>query len=135
MTTGAAPEIVGYVSCTRCGDPWLLKVIAARTGGLCPEKCWLETRGNPFLVVQSGGRKFEVKRTGHRKHPPKALTPRRREMIKLRDKARLSALRRLATEHPVRFAEILAEERAALGLHPWTIDAALKAQLQEHLTP
>lgn len=75
------------------------------------------------------GRVFEPK--SGRRNRKKRLTDRRREMIKLRDKARLRALRRLADEHPVEFAELLAEERGVLGLDPWTIDAALNAQLQE----
>lgn len=130
MTAPAGPSIVGYVSCARCGDPWVLKVVAARTGGLCPDRCWLETRGTPNATVASGGTTFHVKRSG-RKHPPKKLTPRRREMIRLRDRARLAALRRLASQHPGEFAELLAEERGRLGLDPWTIDAALHLQLEE----
>lgn len=126
-----AVEITGYVTCHRCGDPWVLKVVASRTGGLCPDRCWLETRGKKKVTINSGGHKIELNRSGVRKHPPKKLTPRRRERIRLRDKARLSALRRLAELHPVEFAELLAEERGALGLDPWTIDAALKLQLEE----
>lgn len=125
-----APNIKGYVSCARCPNPWVLRIIAARTGGLCQD-CWRDTRGAKALAVSSGGRTIEVKRTGNSKNPPKKLTPRRRERIKLRDKARQSAFRRLANQHPVEFAELLAEERGALGLDPWTIDAALQLQLQE----
>ena len=126
----AAPDVKGYVSCVRCGDPWVLKVVAARTGGLCPDKCWIETRGQA-LKVRSAGKRFEVKRTGNRRHPPKKMTERRRERIKKRDKARLAALRKLAELHPVEFAELLAVERADVGLDPWTIDAALQLRLQE----
>jgi hypothetical protein len=125
------PKIVGYTSCTRCGDPWVLKIIAARTGGMCPDKCWLEMRGVTDLQVEVDGRTIEVARTQTRRHPPKNLTPRRRERIKLRDKARLAAMRRLVDQFPVEFADLLAEERGRLGLDPWTIDAALQARLQE----
>ena len=119
-------DVVGYTSCARCAEPWVLRVVAARTHGMC-QKCWMATRGR--REVRVGARTVEVS-TG-RRHRKKKLTDRRREMIRLRDKARLSALRRLAEQHPVEFAELLAEERGERGLDPWTIDAALKAQLQE----
>jgi hypothetical protein len=83
-------------------------------------------------MVRSDGRTFELSTS--RPHKPKKLTSARKEKIKLRDKARRRALRRLADQHPVEFAELLAEERGNLGLDPWTIDAALQAQLQEALT-
>jgi len=135
MTGSATPHIIGYVSCAQCGDPWVLRAIAARTGGLCPDKCWLASRGRTTITVRSGSVEFEAKRTGAGKNPPKKMTPRRRERIKTRDKARLAAMRRLAALHPIEFANLLAEERGARGLDPWTIDAALQAQLQETVTP
>ena len=119
-------EVRGYVSCSRCDEPWVLKLIASRTRGMCAD-CWLETRGT--REVRSGPRVFTVSTAA--KSKKKILTDRRRQMIKLRDKARLRALRRLADRHPVEFADLLAEERGHLGLEPWTIDAALQAQLQE----
>lgn len=89
----------------------------------------MRTRGK--RQIESDGRTFEM--SSSRPHKKKKLTDRRREMIKLRDKARRRALRRLADMHPVVFAELLAEERGHLGLDPWTIDAALQTQLQEAL--
>lgn len=123
-----APKIDGYTQCSNCGR-LELTVIAARTGGVC-NGCVL-AGVKPTLEIQDGGRVFQVKRSGLRKHPPKKLTPARRERIKTRDRARANALRELSKLYPVEFATILASERAKLGLTPWTIDAALKAQLAD----
>lgn len=122
--------VSGYVICSRCLSEPVVTPVAARTGGLC-NACFVSTGGRTTLQVSHKGKSFEVKRSGAGKYKPRKLTPQRRERIKVRDRARLNAMRELAYRHPVEFSDILATERGKLGLDPWTIDAALAAQLAE----
>lgn len=121
-------EVVGYVVCVGCRDALVLDVTARRTGDLCVD-CLAE-RGEPLrhIEVEARGARLPIPlRATRPKRSHRTSTPESRARERLVDKCKDRARKRLAAIFPDLYDVLLAEERAAVGLDPWSIDRALRA--------
>lgn len=115
--------IEGYTLCVNGEHVYVLREVARWTGGRCPD-CFIAEG----CVTE---RTVEIATRGVRVHVP--ITPERkrnhrrnRPKDKLAEKAKERAQRRLAMLLPDLYFQLVAEERHALGLKPWTVPMALQ---------
>lgn len=120
MTASIALE--GHTLCATCGQRWVLNEVARWTGGDCSD-CYVangcERRSR--IEVVSRGRRLSVPRNpSYRRHRPK-------QKSKDAEKAKERARAKLAAMFPELYFELVADERAAAGLKPWTVPMTLRA--------
>jgi hypothetical protein len=115
--------IEGYVTCATCGDPWLLREVANRTGGVC-STCWRERRrpGSLEVVADATVLTVEARKPHRRRRGTRGASETRHRS----EHARRRAKTRLAHLFPEVYEQLLAEERAAVGLEPWPIEIAAR---------
>ena len=105
-----------------CGE-LVLKEITERTGGLCTG-CFRTHLGEQLteVEVRARGQRVKARMTGNRRAKNKGNP----KTAKLAEKARMKALKRLRAVFPDLYDVFVAEERARLGLDPWSIDAVVR---------
>jgi hypothetical protein len=115
--------IEGYVTCATCGDAWVLREVASRTGGVC-SKCWREGRRTASLpiVADATTLSVDVRKPRRRRRGTRGSIDTRHRS----EHARRRAKTRLAQLYPEVYEQLLAEERAALGMEPWPIEIAAR---------
>lgn len=113
--------VEGYALCP-CGN-WVLNEIAARTGGIC-SACFQANGCERRRVIEVVGRgqRLELPLT-----KPRRKRRRSRPKSRTAEKAKAAARARVAAMFPDLYDIVLAEERARLGLKPWTTDMAVRA--------
>lgn len=123
---GSQIDLEGYRACRNqwCGELVIVEV-ARRTTGLCGD-CFRSHLGEQMAAVEaiSRGERMRIK-VGKRATANRAKgdldTKRKTEHAKKR------ALKRLRAVFPDMYDIFYAEERARVGLEPWTLEAALKS--------
>ena len=121
---GSQIDLAGYRSCRNQWCPELaLKEITERTGGLCTD-CFRTHLGEQLaeVEVRARGQRVKARMTGNRRAKNKGNP----KTAKLAEKARMKALKRLRAVFPDLYDVFVAEERARLGLDPWSIDAVVR---------
>ena len=117
-------DLAGYRSCRNewCSE-LVLKEITERTGGLCTD-CFRTHLGEQLteVEVRARGQRVRAQMTGPRRSDSKG----NRWTAKQTEKARTRALKRLRTVFPDMYDVFYAEERARVGLDPWSIDALVR---------
>lgn len=121
---GSQIDLAGYRSCRNewCSEI-VLKEIAERTGDLCTD-CYRGHLGRSLaeIEVRARGQRVQARMTKNQRPKNKG----NRWTHKQTEKARLRALKRLRTVFPDLYDIFYAEERARVGLEPWSIDAAVR---------
>lgn len=122
---GSQIDLEGYRSCRNewCGQLVLVE-IAERTQGLCTP-CFRTHLGDSIAEVEvvSRGDRVSV-RTGGRRRDQTAKGD--QQTKRMTEKARVRALKRLRGVFPDLYDVFYAEERARVGLDPWTIDSIIQ---------
>ena len=122
---GSQIDLEGYRSCRNewCGQLVLVE-IAQRTQGLCTP-CFRGHLGQQMAEVEvvSRGDRVHVRTSGRRKDQTDKGD---QQTKRLTEKARLRALKRLRGVFPDLYDVFYAEERARVGLDPWTIDSIIQ---------
>jgi hypothetical protein len=113
-------DVEGYVICEQ-GSHWVLREIARRTGGLCPE-CFQRAGGQRLRTIEVVGAGARISVPVNRRRRPRPTTDARRRSKRAAERARERARKRLAHMFPDLYDIVLADERARAGLNPWTID-------------
>lgn len=126
-------NVFGYSACSRCQTA-VLQEIAWKTGGLC-STCFRESPNvREIIAVTKNREKVRLtlsKRTPGDRAQRARAKKRARSRDEQREKARVSMLAStrakaaLTRAYPEVYEVLLAEERAKLGLEPWTLDRAL----------
>lgn len=121
----------------------MLNEVAWKTGGLCAS-CFRESPVvRDIIAVTKDRERVKLtlsKRTPGDKAQRKRAKQRARRRPDQRERTRLVALAAtraraaLTRLHPAEYEVLLAEERANLGLTPWTLDRALTPHRIEHET-
>lgn len=116
------PPIEGYVICGGCGEAWVLREIASRTGGVCSNCFRTGTTVGRIKVLADGIEMSMPTKKFHRrrKNRGNVTTKHKSEHARRRAKTRLSNL------YPAIYDQILAEERCKLGLDPWPVEIAVR---------
>lgn len=123
---GSQIDLEGYRSCRNqwCGSIVLVEV-AERTTGLCTA-CWRTHLGEQAAaveVVNRGQRTAVVTKRQRRGGPRTGKGD--RDTHRKADKAKVRAMRRLKGVFPDLYDVFYAEERARVGLDPWTVDSVV----------
>lgn len=125
---GSQIDLEGYRACRNqwCEEIVVIEV-AQRTTGLCGE-CFRSHLGEQMAAVEavSRGERMRVnlgKQSRSARHRSKGDLDTKRKT----EHARLRALKRLRAVFPDMYDIFHAEERARVGLEPWTLEAALKS--------
>lgn len=116
--------IEGYTLCVNGEHVYVLREIARWTGGKCPD-CFIASGcvTERAIEISTRGSRIKVpitpvrKQRNHRRNRPKD---------KLAEKAKERAQRRVVALFPDLYFQLVAEERHALGLKPWTVPMALQ---------
>lgn len=122
-----AASPVGYGACRieACGE-WELSIVLARTGGVCTA-CSLAGLGAAFrrIEIVSRGRRTTVTKTSaaKRSHRPGRKPGATKKTAQV---AARRALKRLKNLFPDLYDILYAEERAAAGLEPWSVQRAVE---------
>jgi hypothetical protein len=122
---GSQIDLAGYRSCRNqwCESLILLEV-AERTRGLCVP-CWRTHLGAQVAHVEvvSRGERLKVSVNKRRRGPRTGKGD--RDTHRKADKAKVRAMRRLRAVFPDLYDVFYAEERARVGLDPWTVDSVI----------
>jgi hypothetical protein len=126
-------NVFGYQACSRCTAA-VLNEIAWKTDGLC-STCFRDSPNvREIIAVTKDREKIRLtlsKRTPGERAQRTRAKKRARSRDEQREKARASALAStrakaaLTRAYPEVYEVLLAEERAKVGLEPWTLDRAL----------
>lgn len=121
---GSQIDLEGYRACRNqwCGELVLIEV-ARRSGGLCGN-CFRTHLGEQVGAVEAVSR-GERMRVRLNKHSAGRNVKGDRDTKRKTEHAKLRALKRLRAVFPDMYDIFHAEERARVGLEPWTLEAAL----------
>jgi hypothetical protein len=121
-------DLAGYRSCRNqwCGELVLVE-IARRTGDLCTS-CFQTHLGEQLTAVEVVSRAQRMTMTVTKRARSEISRAKGDKSTKrLTEHARLRALKRLRGVFPDLYDVFYAEERARVGLEPWTIDMTVGA--------
>jgi hypothetical protein len=122
---GSQIDLAGYRSCRNqwCESLVLLEV-TERTAGLCVT-CWRSHLGAQAAEVEVVNRGERLKVSVSRRRGGPRTNKGDRDTHRKADKAKVRALRRLKGVFPDLYDVFYAEERARVGLDPWTVDSVI----------
>lgn len=113
----------GHSLCATCESRWVLDVVSRWTSGDCPE-CYVRNgcQRRSRITLLSRGNRLSIPRSPARKrrHRPNKAKSKAAEKAKERARAKLAAM------FPELYFELVADERAAMGLDPWTVPMTLR---------
>lgn len=126
---GSQIDLEGYRSCRNqwCGALVLVE-IARRTDSLCAT-CYQSHLGEQLTQVEVVSKAQRMTMTVTKSGAPSKTHRRKgdKSTKRLTEHARVRALKRLRSVFPDLYDVFYAEERARVGLEPWTIDVAVGA--------
>jgi hypothetical protein len=112
----------GHVLCGTCQAAWVLTDVARWSGGDCTE-CFqangCQRRSRVEILTRGRRISIPLHAPKNRRHKPKVKS-------KDAEKAKERARAKLAAMFPELYQVLVADERSAAGLKPWTVPMALQ---------